>query len=417
MEKPDKKKLVIIEAVMSPGTPSAKSVCGALPLVLDAGWEVEIWSSGMTLKDPRLIWKRVPSFTRLSHLQFWFFSAWVTARFFWRRLRGTLPPSTLVQSVGPYLLWANLPAIHFVSVEYLRQMKAFRGKLEPSLHHRLAHLAVSVLERIWWRIDVGRRVWLVVSERLCEDLQRHVRPKDLFMILPNSYDSSRFSPQVRREWRQPSRDRLGIGSGEAIFAFVCLGSFERKGLPLALQACSLLNASGTPCRLLVVGGPNQHPPDLAGLAAKCGVTDLSFVIAHGRDPRIEQLLSAADALLFPSYSEAFSLVEIEAAALGLRLYLTPHYGSEMILRDGENGRLLPWDPAGMAKILEADIRSGDLAKGCTSAHRAVTEEAFGPVYLDVLDRAHRWITRNPESGTAAVTPPESPPASPTTHAL
>ena len=413
MKKPVKKRLIIIEAIMSPSTPSAKSVCKGLPLVLASGWEVEIWSSQLTLDDPRLIWKQVPTLSRIGNLQFWFFSAWVTCRFFWRRLRGTLPRSTLVQSVGPYLLWANLPAIHFVSVEYLKQMKSFRGMLKPSLAHRLTHLAVSGLERIWWRIDIGRRAWLVVSERLGADLRQHVKSEDLFSVLPNSYDSTRFNPGLRREWRPAARERLGIGSGEAVFAFVCLGSFERKGLPLALRACSLLNQRGTACRLLVIGGPDTHPPDLSKLAAGCGVTDLSFVVAHGRHPQVEQLVAAADALLFPSYSEAFSLVEIEAAALGLRLYLTPHYGSEMILRDGENGRLLPWEPEGIADILEADIQSGDLAKGCTTAHRAVTDEEFGPIYLGELERALAWITGTPQAGSDAAKASSSPSTSAT----
>lgn len=33
---------------------------------------------------------------------------------------------------------------------------------------------------------------------------------------------------------------------------------------------------------------------------------------------VERYLAASDAFLFPSYSEAFALVEVEAAACGLR---------------------------------------------------------------------------------------------------
>ncbi len=312
------KRLIIIEANMAPSTPAAKSLCIAVPQVLDAGWEVEIWSSGLKLDDPRLIWKRVPHFSRIWMFQFWCFSLWVTLRYGWQRLTGAIDRHTVVQSIGPYLLWSNLPSIHFISVEYLKQIKSFKDIARPPVHQRISHGVASVLERIMWKLRGGRRAWLVVSGRLCEDLQKRVEAPDHFAVLPNSYNANRFNPGVRTQWRGPTREKLGIGSEEFVFVFVCLGGFERKGFPLALQACALLNARGKACRLLVVGGKDTSPPDVTGFAAKCGVTDLSFVISHGRDPLIERLLSAADALLFPSYFEAFSLVEIEAAALGLR---------------------------------------------------------------------------------------------------
>jgi len=51
-------------------------------------------------------------------------------------------------------------------------------------------------------------------------------------------------------------------------------------------------------------------------------------------------------------------VEIEAAAMGLPLLLTPHHGSEMILKDGVNGLVLPFDAAGIAAIIVNGIRMG-----------------------------------------------------------
>lgn len=387
------KRLIIIEADFAPSTPSAKSLCRAVPAVLDAGWEVEIWSSGLKLDDSRPVWRRVPRISTVGMFQFWFFSAWVTLRYGWGRMTGAIDRNTVVLSIGPYMLWANLPCIHFISVEYLSQMKIYKSNIQPSLHERIAHRVAAALERIMWRMGDGRRAWMVVSERLCQDLRRRVEADDSFGILPNSYDAERFNPTVRREWRNATREKLGIGPEEKVFVFVCLGGFERKGFPLALKACSMLIDRGTPCRLLVVGGRNSEPPDLRELAAKSGVKDLSFVISHGRDPLIEQLLAAGDALLFPSYFEAFSLVEIEAAALGLRLYLTPHYGSEMILRDGINGRILPWDADGIADILESDIRDGSISQGCADAGRAVTNEDFGQVFLEKLEAARQWIVR------------------------
>ena len=69
-------------------------------------------------------------------------------------------------------------------------------------------------------------------------------------------------------------------------------------------------------------------------------------------------MNACEALFFPSYFEAFSLVEIEASRLGLPLYLTPHHGSEMILKEGVNGKSVPFDAQGIAGILQQDLERG-----------------------------------------------------------
>jgi glycosyltransferase involved in cell wall biosynthesis len=105
---------------------------------------------------------------------------------------------------------------------------------------------------------------------------------------------------------------------------------------------------------------------------------------------IERHLVAADGFLFPSHFEAFALAEIEAAALGLRLYLTPHYGSEMILRDPENGRVLPWDVDGIASVLDDEICKGRLGVIHHQLGEALSPEAYAQslrsLYLGAIER-------------------------------
>ena len=95
-------------------------------------------------------------------------------------------------------------------------------------------------------------------------------------------------------------------------------------------------------------------------------------------------LAAADALLFPSYSEAFALVEIEAAAMGLRLYLTPHHGSEMILREGQNGREIPWNTHGIVRVLEEELTAGLVRPGSSSHGKAPSQTDYAGRLLGTL---------------------------------
>jgi glycosyltransferase involved in cell wall biosynthesis len=104
-------------------------------------------------------------------------------------------------------------------------------------------------------------------------------------------------------------------------------------------------------------------------------------------PDVETYFAAADALLFPSYSEAFALVEVEAAACGLPLFLTPHHGSEMILEDGVNGRLIEFDTERIAQVL-AEFVEGRWKPTGTSLKHAVDSATYAQRLGDLLLEAH-----------------------------
>jgi hypothetical protein len=48
----------------------------------------------------------------------------------------------------------------------------------------------------------------------------------------------------------------------------------------------------------------------------------------------------------------------------------------MILREGVNGRLLPWEPEGMARIIAEEIRSGDVRKIHQEMGEALIAESY-----------------------------------------
>jgi len=52
---------------------------------------------------------------------------------------------------------------------------------------------------------------------------------------------------------------------------------------------------------------------------------------------VRPFLWGADAFVFPSAYEIFPLVSLQAAAAGLPLIVTPLYGVEEFMRDGETG--------------------------------------------------------------------------------
>ncbi len=130
--------------------------------------------------------------------------------------------------------------------------------------------------------------------------------------------------------------------------FVALGQFERKGLPLLLQAL------GTPgmerVKLVVVGGE-------ADLIARYGEEAAKHQLGNrvkfaGMQSDVRPYLWSSDVFVFPSLYETFSLVTYEAAASGLPIVVSHLYGVEDLLVDGDNGFLIETSIAGVRQGLE-----------------------------------------------------------------
>ena len=164
-----------------------------------------------------------------------------------------------------------------------------------------------------------------------------------------------------------------------MFIFVSTGHYRRKGFFLAVEAIERLRQQHPAVRLLVVGG---RPKRLRALQRELG-TRREWITFTGSVPDVEKYFAAADAFLFPSYSEAFALVEVEAAACGLPLFLTPHHGSEMILEEGCNGRRISFEPAEIASVL-AEFVEGRWQMQGTSLKHAVEVAAYARRLGDLL---------------------------------
>ncbi len=317
-----------------------------LPRIFD---EVEIWSTTCDLQAHPFVWRKFPKIGRYWPVEAVVFRHQVRAAF--KRMDMATRQYTLVQCTGEMLPECDVRYMQFWNRAYYRIAKERPGSIRVSLKDRVFGGLAALEER--WCATYGRTgEWWCVSRGLKEEILRDAGPDARFKILPNAYDSERFDRGVRLAWREPMREHYRLDAETVVFVFCAMGHFERKGLMQAIEVVGRLRAGGRDVVLLVLGGSASS---LQYYKARSEALAPAGVIFAGAVSPIEHHLSAAEALLFPSHFEAFALVEIEAAALGLRLYLTAHPGHEMILREGVNGRLLPWDVKGMVEVLDGEI--------------------------------------------------------------
>jgi D-inositol-3-phosphate glycosyltransferase len=109
-------------------------------------------------------------------------------------------------------------------------------------------------------------------------------------------------------------------------------------------------------RVLVVGGTgddngkqvSEEARELARLRAEVDELGLEGVVQFVggvEQPRLATYYRAADVTVMPSTYESFGLVAVESLACGTPVVASRVGGLATIVRDGENGALVPWrDP-------------------------------------------------------------------------
>jgi len=375
-------KLLIVDPNLSLTSPSMKGVVRSLPALKARGWELEAWCWDC---DDGLPVDRVVRLPRLGRMQPVFgyaFSAWSRLRAWWNFDVKRRPRPDVIYSIGWYLPRCDVAHVHFSHWDWERRQHALGMKTLRDVYERVTNFAGLLWANRFLRGTTAKSV-LVVSDAVASDL-RAVNPLLNVRVLPNCYDARRFHAGVRAPFRAGMRRKLGFAETDVVFVFVSAGHYRRKGLFLAVEALARLRNEHACAKLMVVGGREKR---LAGLRAQLDERQpgwQEFITFTGMVPDVERYFAAGDAFLFPSYSEAFALVEVEAAACGLPLFLTRHHGSEMILEEGVNGRFVEFEAGPMADVLAEFVRGDWKPQPGVHLKQALDSDAYARRFADEL---------------------------------
>lgn len=196
-------------------------------------------------------------------------------------------------------------------------------------------------------------------------------------VFANTVDVEAFGERVDQLGgrRLELRAGLGVDADDVVVLSVARLGPEKR-LDDLLRAVA---AAGESRLVVVVAGEGQERSKLGRLAAELGIR---LVLTGDVEwERIVELYAAADVFALLSERETWGVVVNEAAACGLPLVLSDRVGAAHdLLRDGENGMLVPAGDVGAAaealRALETD-RQRRLAMGARSRELA-RDWGYGP---------------------------------------
>src|ERR1700721_1301398 len=151
-------------------------------------------------------------------------------------------------------------------------------------------------------------------------------------LMPAGVDANLFHP-AKRNRRADDRDQ--------VLGFVGRLSVEKNIAGLVQVQDELEQMGHQSFRFLIVG----HGGDEAWLRERLRRAEFTGVL---RGEALSEAYANMDLFVFPSHTDTFGNVVLEALASGVPAIVTPDGGPKTIVRDGQTGRVVPDSELGAA---------------------------------------------------------------------
>lgn len=257
-------------------------------------------------------------------------------------------------------------------------------------HYQLGFLKKPVLDFLR-HFHNRSRATLVPTEELKQHLEQ-VGYRNVHVIA-RGVDTEHFSPQ-----RRSSALRECWGLKEDDLAVIHVGRVApEKNMDLVVKSFREIQKQRPEARLILVGdGPMRRP--LAEANPDLILTGTLY------EPEIWEHYASADLFLFPSETETFGNVILEAMASGLALVAYDYAAAHQHIRDGENGRLAPL--GGSEEFKRAAVELAQEQSSLIQIRQGARQAALGADWQCIYDQLLELFQRHaqeehlPESESA-----------------
>jgi glycosyltransferase involved in cell wall biosynthesis len=226
---------------------------------------------------------------------------------------------------------------------------------------------------------------LVPSNATRDQLLAHGLSPEKVRPLPRWVDTDRFSPEFRdpglwNRWRADDGTKL-----------MYAGRVSReKNLELLVEAFRELRHS-EPETWLIVAGDGPYRPEMESALRNCNAVFTGFL----SQDELARLYASADALVFPSTTDTFGNVVLEAQASGLPVIVTDQGGPQELILPDRSGLIVPGhDVAALRDAMATLVQypalreaMGQEARSFALRGKLSSSEQFSTLFGPTVDRS------------------------------
>ena len=233
------------------------------------------------------------------------------------------------------------------------------------------------------------------SQSTAVELAAHGINRDMIVVHPRGVDAERFQPGHRNGFF----DALGLSRN---FKLLYVGRVSReKSLDVLAEAFRIVHAHRPDIRLVIVG----DGPYLEEMRAQLDGLPVVFT-GYLKGQKLAEAYAGADLFVFPSATDTFGNVVLEAQASGLPVVVTSSGGPREAMQPGRTGLVVPpHDARALAlAVLELALDRDRLGRMSRAARRLAANTSFDQAFLktwDIYEQVLRQGARHTAQGRAA----------------
>jgi glycosyltransferase involved in cell wall biosynthesis len=282
---------------------------------------------------------------------------------------------------------AGLMALQVAHSQHIPLVATFHSKFKDDFREVIPSDMVvdQAIKVVMEFFDHADEVW--VPQASVEEVIREYGFKGHVEVVDNGSDLVADYPD---SYFEEARRALGIAPGEFVFLFVGQHIWQ-KNVRLVIDA--LEKIKDLPFRMFFVG-TGYAAGEMKELVEQKGLSDkVTFTGMLTERAQVTRYYAAADLFLFPSLYDNAPLVVREAAALHTPAVMVEGSTAATILRDGENGYLVPNDLDAFAARLRELYRDRAAVRRTGLAASRTIVRSWEDVVDEVLDRYNALIAR------------------------
>lgn len=291
-----------------------------------------------------------------------------------RRLRSLRPSAVYAYEGGALQTFREAKRLGMTTIYeqpsnywyWVRNLLSEEAARNPEFASLLPNLGDSPRHLAWKDEELSLADFVFVPSQHVRRTLAGVVPDDRIRVIPYGAPQPR---QPKCPTSDPSRPLKVLFVG---------GLTQHKGIGYLLDAVDRVDG---PLELILVGTRTQPH---ARVDAACKRWRWFESLPHDR---VLDLMTEADVLVLPSFGEGFGLVVTEALACGVPVIVTPNVGAADLIRDGQEGFVVPVASAeAIAQRLNLLNRNRDqLAQMSRQARNAAAQRSWESYRADWAD--------------------------------
>ena len=291
----------------------------------------------------------------------------------------------IVHAHSPFA--AGMAAANIAKRLNIPMVATFHSKYRDDFSQTLSSKVVvdQIIKRIISFYERADEVW--VPQASVAEVIKEYGFKGNVEVVPNGSDLVADYPEA---YFAEARQKLGIKPDDFVFLFVGQHIWQ-KNVRLIIEA--LEKVKDTPFKMFFVG--NGYAADaMKEMVAEKGLdAQVTFVGTVTKRETIKQYYAAADVFLFPSLYDTDGLVVKEAAALHTPSVMLEEATAASIIKNDENGFLVPNNLDAFADCLRQLIHDPErVHRVGLQASRSIVR-SWEDVVGEVLERYNRLIAK------------------------